>query len=227
MTLTDEIRSFTDDAYARLPAGYIQTFRTLIDSLAEQRLGVRAPCAGDAFPDFELANHDGNVVRASTLWTDSNLVIKFYRGGWCPYCNLELAAFQKFLPRLESVNAQVVSIAPEKPQFQTGTRAAANAHFQFLWDADNELAASLGIAFPVSDAVRAVYGRLGLDLEVVNGSWFLPVPATFVVRNGIVRYRHVDPDYMKREDPLVLLSILEEIEEGLKGADAQVPGGAR
>lgn len=227
MTLTDEIRGFTEDAYSRLPAGFIQSFRNLIDSLAEQRLGVHAPRAGDAFPDFELPDHDGNVVRASSIWTQSNLVVKFYRGGWCPYCNLELASLQKFAPRLESANGQIVAIAPEKPEFQESTREAAKARFRFLWDADNALAARLGIAFPVSDDVRTVYGKLGLDLGAVNGTWFLPVPATFVVRDGIVRYRYVDPDYMKREDPLVLLSVLDAIEAGAKDAFAPTAGGAR
>lgn len=216
MTLTDEIRNFTEDAYGRLPTGYIQTFRDLIDGLTRQQFGRKAPRAGETFPDFDLSDHEGKRVRASDIWSRRNLVVKFYRGGWCPYCNLELAALQRLAPRFAEEQTDVVAVAPERPVFQAETKQKAQAGFRFLWDENNALAASLGIAFQVDDRVREVYGKLGLDLDAVNGSWTLPVPATFVVRDGVIRYRYADADYMKREDPLVLLSVLHELNESVR-----------
>lgn len=222
MTLTDEIRNFTQQAYGRLPTGYIQAFRALIDHLAARQVGSETPGPGSAFPDFTLDNGSGRLVRASELWVENLLVVKFYRGGWCPYCNLELAALQALAPRFAEQGAVIVAIAPERPEFQAKSRDAAGARFRFLWDRDCTLAALLGIAFEVDDRVREVYGKLSLDLDAVNGHWILPIPATFVVRNGVVQYRYADPDYMKREDPLVLLSVLQELNESAGAAGRPV-----
>lgn len=220
MTLTKEINQFTEDAYGRFPADYIQTFRNLIEHLIAEKLGKNAPDVGEAFPDFILEDHESKQVRGNQYWNDKNLVLKFYRGGWCPYCHLELAALERHEPKLAAANAELFAIAPEKPSFQQETKRAASAKFKFLWDENNALARQLGIAFRVDNAVREVYLKLNLDLDAVNGGWILPVPATFVVNRGIVRYRHLDADYMKRQDPVDLLAALREL-------NGSVPSSAR
>ncbi len=210
-TLTEEIRQFTVGAYERLPAGYIDTFRSLIERLIEENFASNAPKTGDPFPDFILQDNESKMIKASEYWHDKNLIVKFYRGGWCPYCHLELAALERYAPEFAAENTKLFAIAPEKPSFQLETKKAANANFKFLWDENNLLATHLGIAFPVDGNVRNVYLKLNLDLDSVNGGWVLPVPATFIIKNGIVRYSFLDADYMRRQDPADLLTAIRAV----------------
>lgn len=210
-TLIEEIRQFTADAYERLPAGYIDTFRNLIAQLIEDNFASNAPKTGETFPDFILQDDESKMIKASDHWHDKNIIVKFYRGGWCPYCHLELAALERHADELAAKNVELFAIAPEKPSFQLETKKKANANFKFLWDENNALAKQLGIAFAVDENVRSVYGKLNLDLDLVNGEWILPVPATFIVNNGIVRYSHLDVDYMRRQNPVDLLAAIRAV----------------
>ncbi|BDV35656.1 hypothetical protein SS37A_31850 [Methylocystis iwaonis] len=88
------------------------------------------------------------------------------------------------------------------------TKAKAAANFRFLWDNDNKLARRLGISFAVGNEVKDIYGKLGLDLLEINGAWELPVPATFVVRDGRLKYRFLDANYLERQDPAELIAWL-------------------
>lgn len=207
-TLTEEIRQFTVGAYERLPAGYIDTFRNLIARLIDENFASNAPKVGEAFPDFILQDDESKMIKASEYWRDKNIIVKFYRGGWCPYCHLELAALEKHAQEFAAENVALFAIAPEKPSFQRETKKATNANFKFLWDENNTLAKRLGIAFAVDENVRNIYQKLNLDLDSVNGEWVLPVPATFIVNNGIIRYSHLDADYMRRQDPVDLLAAI-------------------
>lgn len=216
LSLTEQIAAFTTSAEKRLPPGFIDAFRALIAQLEAEGIGRLAPGVGAAFPDFVLQDDAGNRVRASEHWNDRTLVIKFYRGGWCPYCSLELAALQKQVANLAAIGAAVFAVAPEQAAAQVETKAKAGATFKFLWDRDNELAHQLGIAFPVDATVKDIYGQLGLDLMKVNGNWELPVPATFVVRGGRVKHRTIDANYLRRQDPVELVAWLR--------ADAETDG---
>lgn len=207
-TLTAQIAAFTEGAVKRLPPHYLDAFQALVQRLGNEGIGNAAPQVGSDFPDFALPDDAGNVVRASERWNDRSLVVKFYRGGWCPYCNLELTAMQRQREAFAQLNAEVLAIAPERPVAMAETKQKAAAGFAFLWDEDSKLARQLGISFPVDDAVKAIYGELGIDLAQINGEWELPVPATFVVRSGLVRLRHIDPNYLLRQDPLDLLALM-------------------
>lgn len=207
-TLTAQIAAFTRSAEKRLPPEYLGAFRALISRLAGDGIGRSAPEVGGTFPDFALQDDAGNLVRASERWNDRALVIKFYRGGWCPYCNLELAALQRHSAEFAALGAEVLAVAPEQPMALAETKHKVAAGFSFLWDRESALARKLGISFEVDASVRDIYGQLGIDLAAVNGAWELPVPATFVVRDGRVRFRHIDPNYLQRQDPIDLIAIL-------------------
>lgn len=210
-TLTEEIRQFTAGAYERLPAGYIDTFRNLIARLIEDNFASNAPKAGEVFPDFTLQDDESKMIKASEYWHDKNIIVKFYRGGWCPYCHLELVALEKHAQEFAVENVELFAIAPEKPSYQRETKKVSSANFKFLWDENNVLAKRLGIAFVVDENVRSVYEKLNLDLDLVNGEWILPVPATFIVKNGIVKYSYIDADYMERQDSIDLLTAIRAV----------------
>lgn len=174
------------------------------DNAALQPLADRAIKAGERFPALVLADQLGRPVDTGALAADGPLVVTFYRGGWCPYCNLELRAWQKALPDLGRRGARLVAVSPETPDHALSTAEKNDLAFTVLSDAGGRLADALGIRFELSEAVKAYFVKAGHDLPARNGCdrWSLPIPATFVVaKGGTIQLAHVDPDYRRRLDP--------------------------
>ena len=166
---------------------------------------------GDRAPEATLPDAGGSAVGLSTLWSQGPLVVVFYRGGWCPYCNLTLRAWQAYLPGLAACGASLVAISPQPPDRSLDTAQKNALAYPVLSDQALRAADAFGITFTMSPALQALYTASGNDLPVVNGNgeWKLPIPATFVVdRHGIVRYADVDADYTARAEPSVVLAAI-------------------
>jgi len=138
-------------------------------------------------------------------------IICFYRGGWCPYCNIQLSALQKALPEFEEKGANLVAITPETPDSSLTTAEKNALNFEVLSDIDNKLAKELGLVFQLPESIQTIYSQFGLDLvkHNQNEDYELPMAATFVLNeNKEVVYRFVDEDYTKRADILDILAAL-------------------
>jgi peroxiredoxin len=185
------------------PALYIMDAETA--RLAMSGLADRALKPGDTAPDFILPDAHGRLVRLDSLTRMGPVVVVFYRGGWCPYCNLHLRGFQRALPRLKELGAQVVAISPQLPDNSLSTQEMNQLAFPVLSDIGNKVARQFGIVFELSNELLKLYRRFGHPLEDANGicgKKELPLPATFLVdRIGIIRLAHVDVDYTRRLDP--------------------------
>ena len=170
----------------------------------------------DSAPDFSLPDAFGHEISLSTLLKTGPVVISFYRGEWCPFCNLELRALQQALPEINKLGANLIAISPEKPVNEIVLTEKNQLTFPVLSDFRNAVARQFGIVFRVGDEVqnlsRTVFRN---DLALRNGedAYELPVPATFVIdRTGIVRFAHVDVDYMTgRVEPEEVIAALEAI----------------
>lgn len=166
---------------------------------------------GDFVPDFTLPNHQGEFRQLSSLLKKGPLVISFYRGGWCPYCNLELAALQAILPEIKACGAGLIAITPETPDHSLNTAEKNDLSFEVLSDQGNAVARQFGLEFVVAEELRPIYQSFGLDIPAFNGdaSFTLPIPATYVVgSDGKVIYKFADVDYSKRAEPGDLLNAL-------------------
>ncbi len=142
------------------------------------------------------------------------LVISFYRGGWCPYCNLELRAYQEILPEIKNLGAQLVGISPELPDNSISLTEKYSLKFQILSDIENEVAREFGIVYHVEEELQEAYKNLGIDLVSTQGNnnYELPVPATYVVNtNGNVILSYVNTDYTKRLEPSTVLESLRNL----------------
>jgi peroxiredoxin len=184
------------------------------DHVALQALAARASKAGDRFPALTLMDQLGRHVDLRALASAQPLIVTFYRGGWCPYCNLELRAYQKSLAEIESLGAALVAVSPETPDNTLSTAEKNDLSFSVLSDAKGRLADALRVRFELSPAIHALYLKFGHDLAARNGDdrWALPMPATFVVaRGGIIAHASVDPDYRTRLDPAVAIDALRRI----------------
>jgi peroxiredoxin len=144
-------------------------------------------------------------------------VVVFYRGDWCPYCNLHLRGFQRRLAQFRELGAQIVAISPQLPDNSLSTQEKNELAFPVLSDVGNKVARQFGIVFQLSDDLVKLYRQFGHALEDANGASGkreLPVPATFLIDgNGTIRLTHVDVDYTRRLDPDDVLETLKELKD--------------
>jgi peroxiredoxin len=181
------------------------------DNASLQDLATGALKAGATFPALVLPNQTGGTTDLATLMDAGPLVVTFYRGGWCPYCNIELRAYQDALSDIAASGARLVAISPETPDNTLSTAEKNALAFDVLSDTDGRLADALGIRFMLSPAIKALYQKFGHDLPVHNGDgqWSLPMPATYVVaKGGRIALAHVDADYRTRLEPGTALAAL-------------------
>lgn len=189
--------------------------RALMEKSAAE-LAARMPEPGlpvGAFaPDFSLPNAFGRPVRLSDLTATGPVVLTFYRGAWCPYCNLQLRGLQQILPYIENAGAKLVAITPQKPDKSREQLEADGYPFEILSDLDDRVMEAYNLHYQVPARLAALYkSKLELDLTEYNGEGrtVLPVPATFVIdRHGVIRAAFADTDYRKRPEPAAILGAL-------------------
>ncbi|MCQ8820664.1 AhpC/TSA family protein [Pseudoalteromonas agarivorans] len=167
-------------------------------------------------PRFELPNQHAEQVLLDELLAKGPVVITFYRGSWCPYCNLQLKALQSRLPEIHALGAQLVAISPQAPDGSMSENDIRNMDFVVLSDQNADVAASYGVAWQVpAFLLEHMREDRGLDLESLNngnGS-ILPIPATFVLDSeGKVTWRYVDVDYRTRSEPQDIINALKALQ---------------
>jgi peroxiredoxin len=140
------------------------------------------------------------------------VVLSFYRGEWCPYCNLELRALQSALSRFKAYGASVIAISPQTPDHSLSVAEKKPLAFEVLSDVDQAVIRAYRLQFTVSADIKDLYLNTfhnDLSAQAADGSWDLPIPATFVIdRAGIIRARHVSADYRTRMDPVEIEAAL-------------------
>jgi len=187
--------------------------RATAELIASGQAG-RALKAGDRAPDFRLNDPDGRPVSSADLLARGPLVLSFYRGVWCPYCNLELQALQEALPQFQALGASLVAISPQLAANSRKSQRQNKLEFPILSDTGNEVAAAFGLRFTLPDYLVELYRSLKNDLPAFNGDpgWTLPMPARYVIgQDGIIAYAEVNPDYTLRPEPEAMLPVLERL----------------
>lgn len=183
-------------------------------SVASQAQDVsKALKVGDKAINFTLKNAKGEDVTLYSLLEKGNVIITWYRGGWCPYCNVALNQLQEKLPEFKSLNASLVALTPELPDHSLSTQEKNKLEFEVLTDLNNEVARLYGVVFKLDDKTAQRYEQ-ALHLSSRNGtnSSELPVPATYVIdKKGNIRYAYVNPDYKERANPEVIIQELRKI----------------
>jgi peroxiredoxin len=173
----------------------------LVTRLQEGTAIAGAPQEGDAMPPFLLPDHAGRLVALEDLLVQGPVAVTFARGHWCPYCRIAVSALADVSSDITDLGAQVAVIVPDRQQYAAKLKMDAHAPFPILTDLDNGYAMSLGLVFWVGGELQQLMQSRGISPQESQGndSWFVPVPATFVVgRNGKIVARHVDPDYRRR-----------------------------
>lgn len=210
--LQNELDEFQEKFNKSVSEHVVTTFANGVEELRKSGITNNVLRVGDIAPDFNLENALKRLVSLSAILKNGPAVLTWYRGGWCPYCNLELKYLQKLLPEFKKRNAQLVALSPELPDKSLTTIEKNNLQFEVLTDYNNYVARKFGIVFKINDDLVEIYNGFH-PLDTYNGVHTneLPIPATYIVdQDSKIRYAFVEPDYRKRADPLEILEVLKK-----------------
>ena len=204
MSLKAELEEFKAQFLAKFPAEKAAIMARADAELATKQIEQSALKVGDKAPSFTLPDATGKSVSLADTLKNGPTIVIFYRGGWCPYCNLELRAYQRLLPEIQKAGGQLIAISPQSPDSSMSTSEKNALAYPVLSDTKTDVAKGFGVLFTLPDYLQKLYADLGNDLPGINsaGAWTLPVPATFVIgTDGTVLARHVDTNYRVRMEP--------------------------
>jgi peroxiredoxin len=212
-TLATQLLDMHGQLAAMLPADVLSALDAYAERLGRERYPA-ALRAGSVAPQFVLPDHRGQAVSLRRLLEQGPVVVTFYRGHWCPYCNTQLHAYQEMLPDLIARSAQLVAISPQTPDNSLTTAERHALAFPVLSDVGSRVADQFGITLSIEDAMRDLHAGVGADLTVINGdsSWRVPVPATYVIKpDGAIAADWIDGDFRHRAEPAEILAALDAI----------------
>ncbi|OGS51712.1 MAG: peroxiredoxin [Erythrobacter sp. RIFCSPHIGHO2_12_FULL_63_10] len=207
-SLNRRLQAIADEVRTKSP-----DFATAVDHfvarLAQAEAGAGAPAVGEVMPDFAMPDQDGRIVRLSEIVAEGPTVLAFHRGHWCPYCRLNMVGLAEIQDQLGC--GRIYAISAEKQEHTRALQAESGARFPFLTDVDAGYVLSINLAIWVDEFMSSLIAGAGWDVPGYQGgqAWILPVPSVFIIdRSGIIRRRHVDPDYRQRME---LDSIVEAV----------------
>lgn len=213
-TLNSELEAMSASVRAQAPAAVLDAIDAANRRLAESGALDGALRVGQRAPDFALPDANGAKVSLGNLRSRGPVVLSFYRGAWCPYCNLELQAWQRHLPDLKDRGAAFAAISPQTPDASLTLAQKHALAYPVLSDLGNRVAREFGIVYTLDSSLRPIYEQFGVDLQAHNddSSFELPVPATYLIgRDGIVAGAWIDADYRHRAEPSTVLTQLDEL----------------
>jgi len=206
-----QIEQLNHELSSQLPQDILNAFGSSVEDLKTKNIEHNSIQVGQKMPEFLLPNAYGEKIHSTQILKKGKMILAFYRGSWCPYCNLELKFLQDNLSRIKEKNAVLVAISPQNPDHSLTMVEKNNLEFEVLTDHNNDFAKKLGIVFQLQDFVLPYYQNLGIDLSLFNNNKenTLPVPAVFVVdENSKIIYKFLDVNYMNRIDIEELIQVL-------------------
>jgi peroxiredoxin len=212
MSLKAQIDAYNVQKEAKLPADVLALMDKTNEELIAQHIKNNALQVGAKVSNFNLSNHNGETIELTDLLNKGPVIISFYRGGWCPYCNLELKALNNYLPQFKTQSAQLIAISPQLPDETLSTAQKNALEFDVLSDVSNKVADQFGLLFTLDERIQALYTQFGIDFEKYYGdkSYKLPLPATYVInQQGIITYAFLNEDYTLRAEPADVMAALE------------------
>jgi peroxiredoxin len=214
VTLRAQTTQVKENFIAGLPDNVQQTIGKNMEKLLQSDFAKNAKTVGNQAPDFSLPNVKGNLVKLSEACKAGPVVLSFYRGGWCPFCNLEMRALQQHLPQIKALGASLIAVSPQTPD-NSLIAEKLELEFEVLSDQGNNTVRDYGLLMQIYEEMRPLYLEWGFDLPAANGedSYELPVPATYVIdKKGIIQAAYVDKDYTTRMEPTDIITALQRIQ---------------
>ena len=213
-SLRDRIEAWSAQHVADFPPEVRRIFADKTEALTKSDILKTCLQTGQIAPDFDLPDSMGAPIGLASKAVEGPVILSFYRGTWCPYCNLEFQAQLELMPQFRDQGATVLAISPQV----SGRRPDPAVHgFVDVCDSGNRIARSFGLVYPLGDEIKKIYQNFGIRLEELNrdDSYEIPLSATYIVdRNRIVRFSFVNPDFTQRAEPVSVLESLTKIANG-------------
>jgi peroxiredoxin len=204
LSLQEQLEELSTKTRGLVPPDRLAVVDRAAQELQNSGLAGRALKKGDASPGFELPDGDGMIWRSEELPRHRPLVIVFYRGRWCAYCNTQLQALESIHCQVAIAGAVLVAISPQTQKHSYMTRDMHNLSFPVLSDQGNLVARKFGVVYRVSPNLQAMYEGIYTKLPGYNGdhSWELPLSSTFIIQpDGVISYSRIDADWRQRPEP--------------------------
>lgn len=214
MTLASALQNMKAEITAKTPDDIREKMEQATTDLANSGIVDRSLKVGEQLPVFSLANATGQTIHIEDKLANGPVVITFYRGSWCPYCNQALRALQQIRPEIQAAGGSLVAITPETPDNSLSTTEKNELTFEVLSDVGNKVARQLGLVFQLPEELRPIYQGFGIDLPGYNGdeTFELPLPGTYVVApNREIVYAFADADYTKRAEPTDVVAAVQAL----------------
>ncbi len=225
MTLKQDIDAFITETAGRLPPALVADLQKSIDDVKRSGIADLALAVGDIAPEFTLPNSSRRLIAVADLVRRGPLIVSFYRGAWCPYCNLELRAYQAILSEIRAAGGDFIAISPQTPDNSLSMTQKNALEFEVLSDHRNQVAAQFGIAYAIPEAVKKTTSMFGANIAAINGADDdrLPISATYLIgTDGRIGLASVDPDFRVRLEPADALAALRRLtKKGLAQVERQ------
>lgn len=209
--LNDTVTYFNEN----LPAEATLLLQDTLDAGIAKHIADNVIKIGATIDDFTLTASTSQPFSLNEKLKEGHIVLMFYRGSWCPFCNLTLKAYQDVLPEIQQQGANLVAVTPEFPEKAQETITKEGYKFDVVTDEHNKLAAKLGLIFEQNEETTTLMKNLGFDLELYYGpdhNNLLPIPATFIIgQDGKVAFSYVNPNYRIRVDPTEVVKDLKTL----------------
>ena len=211
MSLKAELDTLRAEFVRSAPPGRAELYDAKVEELQQAFPIEKALKTGGYAPDFTLPNPSGRPVSFAGMLRSGPAVVTFYRGGWCPYCNLQLRAYQAVLAEITTLGAKLVAISPQLPDGSMSTAEMNKLSFDVLSDVGNYVARSFGLVYSLPQELRAALTSNNKALPGINGdnSWELPLPATYVIApDRKIVLAEIELDYRERMEPDAIVAAL-------------------
>jgi peroxiredoxin len=208
-----QFKEYLESFRKKVPQEQQELMNRAIKELEESgvAMGLRK---GQQAPDFTLPDANGKDVRLYEELKKGPVILTFYRGGWCPYCNMELRAYQSILDDIHQAGGQLIAVSPQTPDNSLSTKEKNELRFHVLSDVGNKVAQKYNLVYRLPDYLIELYKERGLNIADFNGddSWTLPVSATYIIgQDGKIAFEYTKADYKDRAEPSEVLDELKKL----------------
>lgn len=215
MNFQDKLKSLIDRIEGNMPPEYVKIMHGATQDLINSGIQAGVLKVGDKMPSFTLLNQEGKEFSSDEGLGKDPLVLTFYRGFWCPYCNADLANLNKYVEEIRSLGADLVAISPELPEYSQKIVATQRLKYGILHDPSNQIAEKVGLKWFMQNPLKELYqDKFNIRLDQYHGDqeWSLPMPARILIdQEGTIKYIESEADYRKRPDPDALIETLKNL----------------
>ncbi|WP_196893436.1 peroxiredoxin-like family protein [Aureivirga marina] len=215
MTLQESLAKLKAKIESGLPDEYIKIMHQTTKGLKDSGIENSILKVGDFSPEFTLPNQNNEKISLSDLLKKGPVIITFYRGTWCPYCNTDLNYLKRYKPEFDALNAHLISISPQIIKYNKQIVERHKLNFDVLSDLGNVVANKFGLTWQMKDPLKSLYTKtFDIQIPKYNGddSWTLPIPARFIIgTDKIIKYVEYSIDYTNRPNPDVLVPTLKKL----------------